>query len=149
MSQSPCLYVVNKTHPKYEELLGEIDWILNDEYADLIEARLQSMRGMTTVMYLGDRFEPHQLNALVGDWETVKKQIESDMTCFLEGKLPDDLPESSLTATIQPYHGGTAAFQRRNEHGELDLVKLLNEFIQEVNDSKAPASDLMVVRSWW
>lgn len=149
MSQSPCIYVLNKQHPQYASLLTEIDWVLSDEYADVIEARLQSMRGLTTVMYLGDRFVPYKLNAFVGEWVDVRKQIESDIECFLAGKLPDDLAEGSFTALLQPHHGNTAAYQRRNEQGDLELVTELVEFLQEVSESKISETNLAVVRSWW
>lgn len=149
MAQAPCLYIVDKTHPKYSSLASEPDWILSDEYSEMIEASIQSSRTLASTMYLDDRFEPFVFAAVIGDWITVKKQIESDIKCFLEGKLPDDLSATSLTATIQPFHGYTAAYQRRNSEGELELVKELTEFLQEASEIKIPECNLMVIRSCW
>jgi hypothetical protein len=149
MSQSPCIYVLNKNHPKYEECLGDLDWILSDEYAEVIEARLTSMRGTTTTMYLADRFEPNMLVGKVGEWIDVQKQIQNDVACFLDDRLPADMSMDSFTARVQPYHDNTQPYKRRNEQGDLDLVHELVEFLQSADESTVAAKDLYVVRSWW
>lgn len=148
MSESPCIYVMDKSHKEYPDFLAELDFI-HLSYQELIVAELTSTRGTALKMYLSDRFTTPTQTGVVGQWVDVRPQFIADIECFEQGEVPSDMDENSWTVRPQPHFNNQPPYKRLNDKGELELVMELKAFVKHTDAVPIHVDNKVIIRSWW